>query len=108
MKDFQIIAWTLLLAEVVLLAVFLWLPVMGGARAFFGVRVAAETLRGDGATDGCGINRRRYRWRAIGWHYSGVVAQGAARRDLEYLGGAYLPPQSRSFVMPSIRVPTLR
>jgi len=56
MKDFQIIAWTLLLAEVVLLAVFLWLPVMGGARAFFGVRVAAETLRGEGR-----LTLRRYR-----------------------------------------------
>lgn len=56
MKDFQIIAVSLLLAEVVLLAVFLWLPVMGGARAFFGVRVAAETLGGEGR-----LTLRRYR-----------------------------------------------
>ncbi|MCA1625140.1 MAG: DUF1648 domain-containing protein [Acidobacteria bacterium] len=48
MKDFQIVAWVLLLAEVVLLAVFLWLPVMGGERAFFGVRVEPQTLRGEG------------------------------------------------------------
>jgi uncharacterized membrane protein len=48
MKDWQIIVGTLLFAEVVLLAVFLWLPVMGGARAFFGVRVEPQTLRGEG------------------------------------------------------------
>lgn len=48
MKEFQIIVWTLLLGEVILLAVFLWLPVMGGERAFFGVRVAAGTLHGEG------------------------------------------------------------
>ncbi len=46
MKDFQIVVWTLLVSEVVLLAVFLWLPVMGGERAFFGVRVETQTLRG--------------------------------------------------------------
>lgn len=56
MKDFQVIVWTLLLAEVVLLAVFFWLPVMGGARAFFGVRVAEETLGGEGR-----LTLRRYR-----------------------------------------------
>lgn len=48
MKDFQIVAGTLLFTEVVLLAVFLWLPVMGGERAFFGVRVEPETYRGEG------------------------------------------------------------
>lgn len=48
MKDFQIVVLTLLLSEVVLLAVFVWLPVMGGERAFFGVRVEPQTLRGEG------------------------------------------------------------
>jgi uncharacterized membrane protein len=48
MKDFQIVVWTLLLSEVVLLVVFTWVPVMGGERAFFGVRVEPQTLRGEG------------------------------------------------------------
>lgn len=48
MTDMQIIVGTLLCAEAVLLAVFVWLPVMGGERAFFGVRVAPQTLRGSG------------------------------------------------------------
>lgn len=56
MTDFQIIVWTLLLAEAVLLAVFVLLPVMGGERAFFGVRVDARTLRGEGRR-----TLRRYR-----------------------------------------------
>ena len=38
----------LLAAEVLVLAVFLWMPVMRGERAFFGVRVDAETYRGEG------------------------------------------------------------
>src|SRR5829696_9259400 len=38
----------LLVAEVLVLAVFVWLPVMRGERAFFGVRVDAETYRGEG------------------------------------------------------------
>jgi uncharacterized membrane protein len=38
----------LLAAEVIVLAVFLWLPVMRGERAFFGVRVDAGTYRGEG------------------------------------------------------------
>ncbi len=38
----------LLVAEVLVLAVFLWLPVMRGERAFFGVRVDAGTYRGEG------------------------------------------------------------
>ena len=56
MTDFQIVAWTLLLAETVLLAVFVWLPVMGGERAFFGIRVEPQTLRGEGRR-----TLRRYR-----------------------------------------------
>lgn len=38
----------LLVAEVLVLAIFLWLPVMRGERAFFGVRVDGETYRGEG------------------------------------------------------------
>jgi uncharacterized membrane protein len=38
----------LLAAEVIVLAVFVWLPVMRGERAFFGVRVDAGTYRGEG------------------------------------------------------------
>src|SRR5918997_534434 len=38
----------LLAAEVLVLALFVWLPVMRGERAFFGVRVDAETYRGEG------------------------------------------------------------
>src|SRR5918997_579672 len=38
----------LLAAEALVLAVFTWLPVMRGERAFFGVRVDAETYRGAG------------------------------------------------------------
>ena len=48
MTDIQIVVLTLLLAEAVLLSVFAWLPVMGGERAFFGVRVEARTLSGEG------------------------------------------------------------
>lgn len=38
----------LLVAEVLVLALFVWMPVMRGERAFFGVRVDAETYRGVG------------------------------------------------------------
>jgi uncharacterized membrane protein len=38
----------LLAAEVIVLAVFVWLPVMRGERAFFGVRVDEATYRGEG------------------------------------------------------------
>ncbi|MET0645514.1 MAG: DUF1648 domain-containing protein [Pyrinomonadaceae bacterium] len=38
----------LIVAEVLVLAVFLWLPVMRGERAFFGVRVDEATYRGEG------------------------------------------------------------
>lgn len=38
----------LLVAEALVLALFVWLPVMRGERAFFGVRVDAETYRGAG------------------------------------------------------------
>ena len=38
----------LLVAEILVLALFVWLPVMRGERAFFGVRVDAETYRGAG------------------------------------------------------------
>lgn len=38
----------LLVAEVLVLALFLWMPVMRGERAFFGVRVDPETYRGEG------------------------------------------------------------
>ncbi len=48
MTSAQTIAWGLILSEVVMLAVFMWLPVMQGERAFFGVRVGSETLRGEG------------------------------------------------------------
>ncbi len=48
----------LLVAEVLVLAVFAWLPVMRGERAFFGVRVDAETYaaRGGGR---CAATGRR-------------------------------------------------
>lgn len=48
MNDLQIVVLTLLLSEAVLLGVFAWLPVMGGERAFFGVRVEAQVFRGEG------------------------------------------------------------
>lgn len=38
----------LLVAEVLVLALFVWLPVMRGERAFFGVRVDEATYRGEG------------------------------------------------------------
>lgn len=38
----------LLVAEVLVLALFAWLPVMRGERAFFGVRVDEATYRGEG------------------------------------------------------------
>ena len=38
----------LLVAEILVLALFVWMPVMRGERAFFGVRVDAETYRGAG------------------------------------------------------------
>src|SRR5215212_74470 len=48
MGDDRTAAIGLLAAEVIVLAVFAWLPVMRGERAFFGVRVDAETYRGEG------------------------------------------------------------
>ena len=48
MKDTTVAAAALLITEVILLAVFSWMPSMRGERAFFGVRVAPETLRGEG------------------------------------------------------------
>src|ERR1044072_8901867 len=38
----------LVVGEALVLAVFLWMPVMRGERAFFGVRVDEETYRGEG------------------------------------------------------------
>jgi uncharacterized membrane protein len=59
----------LIVAEALVLAVFLWLPVMRGERAFFGVRVDIETYRGEGRRA-----LRRY-WQTL----TGVfVAAGAA------------------------------
>src|SRR5215207_9426715 len=48
MGDDQAASIGLLVAEVLVLALFVWLPVMRGERAFFGVRVDAETYRGAG------------------------------------------------------------
>ena len=48
MGDDKAAAIGLLVAEVLVLALFVWLPVMRGERAFFGVRVDAETYRGAG------------------------------------------------------------
>lgn len=48
MGDDRTAAIGLLVAEVLVLALFVWLPVMRGERAFFGVRVDAETYRGAG------------------------------------------------------------
>ncbi len=48
MGDDRSAAIGLLAAEVLVLALFVWLPVMRGERAFFGVRVDAETYRGAG------------------------------------------------------------
>ena len=48
MGDDRSAAIGLLVAEVLVLAVFAWLPVMRGERAFFGVRVDLETYRGAG------------------------------------------------------------
>jgi len=70
MKDFQIVVLTLLLSEVVLLAVFVWLPVMGGERAFFGVRVEPQTLRGEGRQI-----LRRY-WLTLAASFVLIVALG--------------------------------
>jgi uncharacterized membrane protein len=48
MGDEQTAALGLVVAEVLVLALFVWLPVMRGERAFFGVRVDEETYRGAG------------------------------------------------------------
>ena len=48
MGDDQAASIGLVVAEVLVLALFVWLPVMRGERAFFGVRVDAETYRGEG------------------------------------------------------------
>jgi uncharacterized membrane protein len=48
MDDNKAASIGLLVAEVLVLALFVWLPVMRGERAFFGVRVDAETYRGEG------------------------------------------------------------
>lgn len=48
MGDDKTAALGLLAAEVLVLALFLWMPVMRGERAFFGVRVDAATYRGAG------------------------------------------------------------
>lgn len=48
MSDADVAALGTLAGEAVLLAVFAWLPVMRGERAFFGARVSAETYRGEG------------------------------------------------------------
>jgi uncharacterized membrane protein len=48
MKDTTVAAVALLASEVILLAVFAWMPLMRGERAFFGARVARETYRGEG------------------------------------------------------------
>ncbi|HEX8162436.1 MAG TPA: DUF1648 domain-containing protein [Pyrinomonadaceae bacterium] len=48
MGDAQVAAAGMLFGEAILLIVFAWLPVMRGARAFFGVRVAADAYRGEG------------------------------------------------------------
>lgn len=48
MKDTMVAATALLASEVILLVIFAWMPLMRGERAFFGVRVSPETLRGEG------------------------------------------------------------
>lgn len=48
MSDAVVAALGLLAGEVVMLAVFAWMPVMRGGRAFFGVRVGRETYAGEG------------------------------------------------------------
>jgi uncharacterized membrane protein len=48
MSDAGVAGLGLLAGEVVLLAVFAWMPLMRGERAFFGVRVSRETYRGEG------------------------------------------------------------
>lgn len=48
MSDARVAALAMLAGEAVLLAVFAWMPLMRGERAFFGVRVAGETYRGEG------------------------------------------------------------
>jgi uncharacterized membrane protein len=48
MSDTQTLVLISVLRDTVLLAVFLWLPVMNKERAFFGVRVAPELYRGEG------------------------------------------------------------
>jgi uncharacterized membrane protein len=60
MDDNQTAAIGLLVAEVLVLALFVWLPVMRGERAFFGVRVDSETYRGAGRRA-----LRRY-WQTLG------------------------------------------
>jgi uncharacterized membrane protein len=48
MGDDRAAAIGLLVAEMLVLALFLWMPVMRGERAFFGVRVDEATYRGEG------------------------------------------------------------
>jgi uncharacterized membrane protein len=48
MSDTQTLVLVSVLRDMVLLAVFLWLPVMNKERAFFGVRVDPELYRGEG------------------------------------------------------------
>ncbi len=59
MGDDQSAAIGLGVAEVLVLAVFAWMPVMRGERAFFGVRVDEATYRGEGR---CAL--RRY-WQTL-------------------------------------------
>lgn len=77
MGDDRTAAIGLVVAEVLVLAVFLWLPVMRGERAFFGVRVDAETYRGAGRRA-----LRRY-WQTL---FGVFVAAGA----LGYYGSVSL------------------
>lgn len=44
----QAVVFWMLSGEVILLASFMWMPVMHGERAFFGVRVEPETYRNEG------------------------------------------------------------
>lgn len=48
MSDTQTLVLVSVLRDMVLLAVFLWLPVMNKERAFFGVRIEPELYRGTG------------------------------------------------------------
>src|SRR5215213_5528081 len=87
MRDSQIAAFGSLFGEALLLAVFVWLPVMRGERAFFGVRVAPDIYRARGRR----LLRRYRRTLAVVFIPAGFVGYYAAARFGEPLLSAFSP-----------------